>query len=422
MHYFGLILLALLPFQMAIPLLGFELPLARVMSAILLVLWGVLFCIRASSITISRDIFLPLIGFLGWIGLSLLLQPDLPGDWLRKLVFLMGIYPLVIVWSTLIYQGHEYSLFKALVWGGVVSAFAALGLFSLQFWLGTNQMFELLTQQILPPFLGQTLAERVASFPSIFVAIGGETWLRATAFFPDPHVAAYFFGMVGFTACGLFLDTRKWYWLLAGLVLILTDLLTFSRGGYMGLLAGAVIFLGISLRRGNWDRKWIFLIGLVPVLTVILWPTIRRFISSFLLDDASSLDRFQLWQMALSNIIVSPWLGMGLGQYAEYIFPFQGAHFPYYAHNLYLDIAVEAGLVALFFFGWFLGAAFLGSLSRTLARGGGLSLGVTAGLAAYIVHSFFETPLFSTHVAIVLSLFIAFGATKTTKKSSFEIQ
>ena len=329
---------------------------------------------------------------------------------------------MVIVWSTLIYQGYGRSLFKALVWGGVGSAFVALGLFSLQFWLGTNQMFELLTRQILPPFLGQALAERVAFFPSIFVAIGGETWLRATAFFPDPHIAAYFFGMVSFIAFGFFLDTRKWYWLLVGLVLIVADLLTFSRGGYMGLLAGAVIFLGVLLKRGNWDRKWIFLTGLFPVLIVIAWPVIQRFISSFLLEDASSLDRFQLWQMASSNIVVSPWLGMGLGQYAEYVFPFQGINLPYYAHNLYLDIAVETGLVALFFFGWFLGAAFQGSLSRTFFRGEGLSLGAAAGLAAYIVHSFFETPLFSIHVALVLSLFIAFGATKVTKESSFGIQ
>lgn len=43
MYYLGLILLILLPFQMTVPLFGFELPLARLMSLLLLAIWGVFF-------------------------------------------------------------------------------------------------------------------------------------------------------------------------------------------------------------------------------------------------------------------------------------------------------------------------------------------------------------------------------------------
>lgn len=419
MYYLGIFLLFILPFQMAIPLFGLDLPLARVISIVLIVLGGAFFCVRANSVPISGKIFVPLIGFLGWIVMSLLLQLDLPGDWSRKLLFLGGIYPLVIIWAILIHQGHEYPLLKSLVLGGVGSALVALGLFFLQFWLGTDRMFQMLTEQVFPSFLGQALADRVASFPSLFVAIGGQTWLRATAFFPDPHVAAYFFGMVGFLALGLFIDTHNKCWLLAGLLLILVDLLTFSRGGYFGFLAGLAIFLGVLWQRQSLSRGWLWFLALAPFIILSLWPVLMRFFSSFLLEDISSLDRFELWQTAIQIITSSPWFGLGLGQYAEYVYPFQGMTLPYYAHNLYLDIAVEAGLGAIFFFVWLVGGAFLSSIQRGFSSG--LSLGVAAGLAVYMVHSLFETPLFSTHIAIVFSLFVAFGLMRA-KKSFSELQ
>lgn len=405
MYIFAAVFLFLLPFQLAIPLQGEDIPLARLLGLLLLVWWIAHVFIKPNDIHLSKHIFFPLVGFLGWIVMSLSLQDTLSGDWFRKLIFLVGLYPLSLVWAWFFDRGQEHGLIKALVYGGTLSALTAVTLFFFQFWFGVEKTFSLMTERILPPFLGKDLSSMVASFPSLLVNIGGETWLRATGFFPDPHVAAYFFGMVGFLALGIFMERKEKRWLLMAGVLFLADLLTFSRGGYLGAFAGGILFLYFVLKQQGFGIRGISFVGGIPVLLWLLWPVAERFFSSFLLRDASSIDRFELWKTAFATFVINPWFGVGLGQYAELMFPFKSADLPYYAHNLYLDIAVECGSIGLLFFVWYVGGALRVAVSRSFQSIP--TIGVAAGLLAYGVHSLFETALFSLHVAVVVSFFVA---------------
>lgn len=129
MYIFAAVFLFLLPFQLAIPLQGEDIPLARLLGLLLLVWWIAHVFIKPNDIHLSKHIFFPLVGFLGWIVMSLSLQDTLSGDWFRKLIFLVGLYPLSLVWAWFFDRGQEHGLIKALVYGGTLSALTAVALF-----------------------------------------------------------------------------------------------------------------------------------------------------------------------------------------------------------------------------------------------------------------------------------------------------
>jgi O-antigen ligase len=229
--------------------------------------------------------------------------------------------------------------------------------------------------------------------------------------------------MSGFLALGLaHYFQRPGYGWIAGL-LFLADLLTFSRGGYLGLLAAVLAYavfshpvFSIEGRR----RLRLVLGGVLLALLITGGPILSRFFTSFSVTDASSAERVVLWQEALRTITHAPVLGTGLGNYLTSARPFAVPGTPFYAHNLYLDVAVELGLVGLIFFlGIFLAALWF--LAREKRRWV-FTPAVFAALILYLMHSFFETALFSLHVTLLLILCLALAETVGTEDDQREIR
>lgn len=415
---FAQLFLLFLPFQFAVPLGSEGIPLLRLVALGLIFLWGI------KVLTERKCVFPPLFFLaliLSWLfslTFSLSLAEDISLG-IRKLIFLWNLLPLTVVWALFLDEQKKLThLIRALIIGGALSALVGMSIFLAQFVVGVEKTFHLLTETALPFFLGERLGNLVALYPSLLVNIGGETWLRATAFFPDPHVASFFFGIIACLAWGLFLDTRDKLFLYSGNILLLVDILTFSRGGYLGLLAALGTFFFVQKK--EWGVKpWVSSMALLPLLLWFGVPVYQRFFSVFTLADASSLDRLALWGTAWETILYHPWVGLGLGNYAEWIHPGFGASIPYYAHNLYLDIATEGGLISLFLFLGLYSWSFVRALRRAL-QGSGLALGVTAALALYFTHSFFETALFSLHVTVLLSLLLVLPFTSSSKKTPVE--
>ncbi len=404
--------LFLLPFQFAITLgVGIDLPFGRIL-ALGLVLWWL------GGALASRTLYLPSLFVTGSV-FSFLLVASASFLWaadeslaLRKIAFLLNFFPLFFVFYDL-RRSETISLRweKALVLGGGVIAAGSLILFSAQFIFGLEPVLSWL-RSILPFILGQNLGKNVLEYPSLLVNIGGETWLRATGFFPDPHVASFYFGIVWFIAVALFLQTKKYFWLFISGVLFIADLLTFSRGGYLGLLVGGATFLILgwenftnNLKRGiGWSLFVIFLLG-----SILGQSVFSRFYSSFTLADASSTDRIALWQEAGRHILERPLLGTGLGNYIVEARPILDPRAPFYAHNLYLDITVELGLLGLLFFLIPIGIGYSYGLKsvRMMSRNSYIRLGVISALTLYLTHSLFETALFSVHILPIYLLMIS---------------
>ncbi len=404
------IFLFLLPFQWALPVLGEDIPLLRVFALVLVLLFLVKL-LGENPLPLPPIIFFGLL--LSWF-LSLLLSLFLAGDWtlgLRKFVFLINLFSLVFIWYALgTSREKRQILLEWLIKGGMGAALIGLTFFAAPWFWGVARVFHFLVERLLPFFLGERLTGIVAANASLLVNIGGETWLRVTAFFPDPHVAAFFFGITACLSLGLFLETQKRFWLIGAILLLLADLLTFSRGGYIGLLGASFIFL-FFLPSKTWPGKLLLLfMAFFPLFFWFGMPIFERFVSAFTLADASSTDRLLLWQTAWDTWLTHPLFGVGLGNYAEWIHPGVGATLPYYAHNLYLDVIVEIGVVGLIFFLGLIGYAVQRVWQE--ARSGGIALGVLAALVLYLTHSLFETALFSVPVTILLTLLLAFSLPK----------
>lgn len=403
-----------LPFQFALhPVDGIDLALVRVLSLGIFFLWGAksLFEKRV-SLPRPWTLFFFLAYFL-WAISSLLWAENI--DWAqRKALFLVSFFPLFFVFfATLRNVSSREKSFMALASGALlVSLFALIQFFS-QFLFGVEKIFSLWTSEVLPFFLGPNLGASVAEHPSLLVNISGNTVMRAIGPFPDPHMLSFFLGMSLPIAFALSLVTKQRERLLWGIgagIIFVADLLTFSRGGYVGLIFGAILFsFPLLLGSPLWKKQMLrgsmtlFCIGIV----VFVSPVGTRLLSSFSQTDNSNVERLRLWQEAGTFVLEHPFLGSSLGNYSLSVKPTATQREPIYAHNLYLDIAVELGMTGLFFF---LGLLFLGIRSawkKWRTEGDIFSLAIFASLVIFSTHSLFETPLFSVHILPLLLFFLA---------------
>jgi O-antigen ligase len=178
-------------------------------------------------------------------------------------------------------------------------------------------------------------------------------------------------------------------------------MLSFSRGGYVALLAVA-IGLALSHKR----RRW--LLGGLAVLVVV---AIRvPIIASRLGHELSTTDprntlagRIHLWQATLSMMRGHLVFGTGLSGYAHFMSPWPaGLVQVIYPHNLLLNFWVATGVLGVLAFTVLLIQAF-----RTAWRGWrtadagwrSLELGVLLAMAAIVVHGLVDVPYFKNDLS-----------------------
>lgn len=293
----------------------------------------------------------------------------------------------------------------------------AIGLcqFAAQFFIAPEAIFDFWIGRLTPVFSGATLSSLVSDFPSWFFNWRGQSWLRAVSLLPDPHMLAFVMGTTSFLSLGFFVGTKQKKYLLAFGFLTVVLFLTFSRGGYLAFLAGLLFFLFFYWRQAGWRFKKIFFITALLLLffsffgSGVFWA---RLTSSFDLDDGSNQGRLIIWQEAISLAKQAPIFGFGLSDYAYLVNPTADYRSPVTAHNLYLELLVELGLVGALLFLAILANAFWGGLKKVAREP--LRGGVLAALVYFLVHSFFEIALFNPLVVFVLCLLLVFSTIKTS--------
>ncbi len=404
------LLLALyLPFQVALnPGQGVDLASVRIFVLALFFLW-LAQGLKNKKIFINKTAGTALILAFLFINFFSILAAKNQDWYLRKLLFLLSIFPIYFVASQLLNSEKRLiRLTKALVFSG--AAIGAIGIFQflLQFAVGLNGAYKIWAK-IVVPFLGNSFSREVLQNPSWLVNIGGKTYMRSISFFPDPHMLAFYLGMlVPLNIALLFISKKKKFLSLALVILLAADLLTFSRGGYLGLAAGAVFVLIFFWRRINKNYK-IAIIGLIGAGLMLLAfpnPISERAYSTFNLKEGSNQGRIETWKEALNVIESHPILGVGLGNYPLAINPTADYREPIYAHNAYFDIAAETGILNALIWIWLLAATIFNLIkksSRSL-----LFLGAAASLVVFAAHSLVETSIYSPHVLTLLLIIISF--------------
>ncbi len=300
---------------------------------------------------------------------------------------------------------------SALFLGGVVAAFVGIAQFVSQFFFGTEELFRFFSG-LAPHLHGKEFGALITEYPSWFVNIGGADYLRAFAFFPDPHIFAFYLVFISSLVLPMLLSarTRQEFILFAicYLLLVLCLLLTFSRGGYLGFLTSTIVILALSWKKlKHGVAPYLVLVAAAFfVLLIAGAPVIGRLVSSFDVAEGSNAGRIGIWRDAGEKTLQHPF-GVGLGNYAVSEDGSVGIRNPITAHNLYFDIAVETGLPGLAVFLLFLVAIFSGlyqSFKADDSSSGVLAMGFMGALAGFSVHAFFENPLWSPAIFTLLVL------------------
>jgi putative inorganic carbon (hco3(-)) transporter len=418
-EYFFIGLILILPFQFALNAGdNIDLVITRVLVPVIFFMW----IARGLS---KKEIWLPnkaetwlILLFVGISSSSLVLGRDWEMG-IRKLMYLLTIFPVYFVAADIVRnKDFQIKAVRAIVISGALAAVTGLIQFVLPFLIGLNATLKT-WKNIAPYFLGNFFGKIVTTNPSWLVNISGETKMRAFGFFPDPHTFSFFVSLSFFVAIGYFFWEKKTIFRImssaSAILALLTIMLSFSRGAYLGVLVGAIFFSIIYLSRSGYLGKVLIVLGIVVAVLSLLYSSSisRRLASSFNPKEGSNIERMKNWKEAADIISDYPLSGVGLGNYAVTVDSTAEDRSSIYAHNLFLDIAAETGILnALVFF-----CLILISIWRNIWNKDMLSLGLAAGLVYFLIHGVFDTPIWSPQGMVLLLVMLAMGASRLKVKN-----
>lgn len=182
-----------------------------------------------------------------------------------------------------------------------------------------------------------------------------------------------------------------------------------TRSAWIGALLGLAVILVLRAPR------LLFVLGGVVAAALLVRPS--AITERLTVGDASSVDRYYMWQAGVDMVLDRPVFGQGPGMiqvvYPRYRWPEAKNPGQPHLHNNPLEIAAERGLPGLAFFLWWavvLFAVALGEARRVRAGppGAGWSaVGALAALAAVFVAGLFEYNLGDSEVLMLALLLTA---------------
>ncbi len=239
-----------------------------------------------------------------------------------------------------------------------------------------------------------------------------ERFYRAYGTFEQPNPFGGFSALLGALLTGLVLgvfmealETRRgprpWIWPLAaaGAVVGGALLASWSRGAWMGFGAALLVMLALLPRRLLLGLLLVTVLiggGVALYVTGLLPASISSRLVSFVgytrfedvrgtpINDANYavLERMAHWQAALEMWRANFWLGVGFGGYEPAYSDYALINWPFalgHAHNYYLNLLAETGLLGLLAYLLLFALTLVGVL-RATRRLSGWERGVAVGL------------------------------------------
>ena len=170
-----------------------------------------------------------------------------------------------------------------------------------------------------------------------------------------------------------------------------------TRGAWVGLIISTV-YVAVSKK-----KAWLIIL----LIAAIAMPFILKMeMSQYIFGMKSVDDRFFMWDTGLKIFKDHPVLGNGINTFftrfkEERNDQWKGEKGSY-AHNCYLQMASDTGLIGLAGFLWLVFSYFKSALkdSRRIkdAFFAGILWSVSVGVFAFLVHSFFDTNLYSLNL------------------------
>jgi O-antigen ligase len=457
-----IILILYIPFQVALNITsGIDLASGRVLILFLFLVWIIKslaerrFIVRFSLQTIFILAFL-------FVAIFSITQAWDGERAIRKVLVFLSVFPLYFIITSIKNKNNYISkIINALVVSGFILSLIGIIQFALQFFIGIDPIIIFWSKYVSPVFYGNTFGAEVISNPSWLVNISGATILRAFSLFPDPHMFSFYLGLLIPVVLAITLISNsgvhtlvckkgnlnemnsyrlkpelqisKWsesncffndkFLYLILITMLLAELLTFSRGGYLGMIAGISITIILLWKYINFNKK--IILGLISAIAIIFLLTtsqsiLNRFLSSFNFNEGSNTERLKNWNQGYEMFANNFLFGVGIGNYSIEINPTIEYRSPVYAHNLYLDIGAEMGIFALAIWLLLIGVT-IWQLYKTGKKSEdvfsrALSIGLIGSLAWFSAHSFFDTPIYSPTILAIFVIIISLSVLILSRK------
>lgn len=186
--------------------------------------------------------------------------------------------------------------------------------------------------------------------------------------------------------------------------------ITYSRGSWLANIIGIIVCLCLNKRKLRLGFiLYVFIIGAgFLMLSKFNIPSPSRLTTTEV--QSTTHWRSGLWHDSLGLVKEKPFLGHGINSFMRIFYEYgksvRGEYYysPTYAHNCYVQMAVEIGLFGLGFFLWLLFDYFRFIMGHCRKQQGEENLnimltGIIAGVSAFLAHSFVDTDLYSLQLS-----------------------
>jgi O-antigen ligase/polysaccharide polymerase Wzy-like membrane protein len=282
-----------------------------------------------TAVTWRRRILSPLhywmLSLVAWSALSIFWTLDWDSTVTRVGTYVQVLTMVWVIWELAVTEGRIVGLLQAYVFGALVAS--------------TGTMYNFMA--------GRTAAQLALTIPGRVV---WETYRYSFAFLNEDDlglVLALSIPMVFYLLAsrkGSLVKLLCWLQLVAGVAAIL---LTGSRGALVEAIAGLAMFPLIVFRLPQWQRvaSLVACFGLIACGTYFIpqssWIRIFQFGSE--LSHGTLTHRTVIWAAGLGAFRDNALLGVGAGAYGPTIL--RVVDVPYVAHNTFISVLVELGVV-----------------------------------------------------------------------------
>lgn len=251
-------------------------------------------------------------------------------------------------------------------------------------------------------YLKQTNSDFLSVFPVVKDIL---ILKRAIGTFPSPNIFGSYLIMIFFVSLTLLKDSSIKKWAFPSLLIFTALVLTKSTGAWISFIAGfAVLFIFSyhSLKK----QKSMFIIISILMLLALSFVILGRCHRLLDLKDPhnSIMERLNYWRTAITIIKDHPFTGVGPGNFHEAfskhnLITNRGT---YYAHNIFLHIWSETGILGI------LGILFLiGSFLKKI-RVDSEKRFIFLGMLAFLLHNLIDNTFFISQVGIFWWILLGF--------------
>ena len=288
--------------------------------------------------------------------------------------------------------------------------------------------------------------------------VGGRGSLFSTFGNPN-YLAGHLAAVIPLVFVLFFLQENKFKKIFLEFVIVIlytSLLMTLCRGAWIALFGSIAVMLGAIyfFKRNEFtffrkNKTWIISLILILLIISIVYSTpnplnpvelnvTQRAVSVTEIGSSSMQTRFIIWLSSLETIRQSPLWGRGIGTYGINYPLSQGAvleqeryqkYIPYTnksinAHNDYLHIGAEVGIVGLAVFLWIIFAFYKNTLIGLLKAQNRerifLLIGFIGGVTALLVHSLFSFPFHVIQNGMLFWLILGLSVVVIKRLEEFE--